>query len=189
MQCHLTNPRAAAHSAAGRGVAVNACRRQRRLVCRATAAAPVGPCCQLPATTAAFTAFTPATLVPLQISATPASSAPDQVRIAVLGASGYTGEEVVRLLALHPSFKVTALTGDRQAGKQFSEVFPHLVTATNVPALCKIDEVDWSGVDGVFCCLPHATTQEVLKALPEHVKVVDLSADFRLRDVNSYAEW
>jgi N-acetyl-gamma-glutamyl-phosphate reductase len=107
----------------------------------------------------------------------------------VLGASGYTGEEVVRLLALHPTFKVTALTGDRQAGKPFAEVFPHLVTATDVPALCKIEDVAWADVDAAFCCLPHATTQEVLKALPAHVKVVDLSADFRLRDVNSYAEW
>ena len=109
--------------------------------------------------------------------------------IAVLGASGYTGEEVVRLLALHPAFKVTALTGDRQAGKQFSEVYPHLITATNVPALTKIDEVNWTSIDGVFCCLPHATTQEVVAGLPEHVKVVDLSADFRLKNVQTYAEW
>ncbi|KAL4859021.1 putative N-acetyl-gamma-glutamyl-phosphate reductase [Chlorella vulgaris] len=112
-----------------------------------------------------------------------------QVRVAVLGASGYTGEEVVRLLSLHPTFKVTALTGDRQAGKAFSEVFPHLITAANVPTLCKIDDVKWDGVDAVFCCLPHATTQEVVKELPQHVKVVDLSADFRLRDVATYAEW
>lgn len=116
-------------------------------------------------------------------------SGTDQVRIAVLGASGYTGEEVVRLLALHPTFKVTALTGDKQAGKPFSSVYPHLIAAANVPNLCKIDEVDWNAVDAAFCCLPHATTQEVLAGLPSHVKVVDLSADFRLRDVNTYAEW
>ena len=111
------------------------------------------------------------------------------MKIAVLGASGYTGEEVVRLLSLHPNFKVTALTGDRQAGKAFSEVFPHLITATDVPNLVKIADVDFSAVDGVFCCLPHATTQEVLASLPTTLKIVDLSADFRLRDVNSYAEW
>lgn len=118
-----------------------------------------------------------------------AMASSEEKRIAVLGASGYTGEEVVRLLALHPNFKVTALTGDRQAGKQFSEVFPHLVTATDVPALVKIHDVDWSGVDGVFCCLPHATTQEVVAELPQDVKVVDLSADFRLKNVDTYAEW
>ncbi|KAL4424345.1 hypothetical protein ABPG75_001646 [Micractinium tetrahymenae] len=128
------------------------------------------------------------------VAAAPAAGAAgakagEQVRVAVLGASGYTGEEVVRLLALHPSFKVTALTGDRQAGKEFSEVFPHLVTATDVPTLCKIEDLDFGGVDAVFCCLPHATTQEVVAGLPSHIKVVDLSADFRLRDVNTYAEW
>eukprot|EP00891_Asterochloris_glomerata_P004568 jgi/Astpho2/4568/fgenesh1_pm.00067_%23_31_t len=110
-------------------------------------------------------------------------------RIAVLGASGYTGEEVVRLLALHPSFKATALTGESQAGKSFAEVYPHLVTATDVPTLVKIADVDWDNVDAAFCCLPHATTQETLAQLPKHIKVVDLSADFRLRDVNQYAEW
>jgi N-acetyl-gamma-glutamyl-phosphate reductase len=64
-----------------------------------------------------------------------------------------------------------------------------LITATDVPSLVKIDDVNFSDVDGVFCCLPHATTQEVVAALPSNVKVVDLSADFRLRDVNTYAEW
>ena len=71
----------------------------------------------------------------------------------------------------------------------FSDVFPHLVTATNVPSLTKIADVDWSGVDAAFCCLPHATTQEIVASLPEHIKVVDLSADFRLRNVQTYAEW
>ncbi|EIE21579.1 N-acetyl-gamma-glutamyl-phosphate reductase [Coccomyxa subellipsoidea C-169] len=116
-------------------------------------------------------------------------AAAPQYRVAVLGASGYTGEEVVRLLALHPNFKVAALTGETQAGKEFSDVFPHLVTATNVPTLTKIAEVDWSEIDAAFCCLPHATTQEILNSLPRHIKVVDLSADFRLKDIAVYAEW
>ena len=68
-------------------------------------------------------------------------------------------------------------------------MFPHLVTATEDPALVKIDDVDFSSIDAVFCCLPHATTQQIIKALPEHLKIVDLSADFRLRDIKSYAEW
>lgn len=109
--------------------------------------------------------------------------------IAVLGASGYTGAEVVRLLALHPFFKVTTLTGDSKAGQKFSDVFPHLLTATDAPNLVKISDVDWNGIDGAFCCLPHATTQEVLAGLPQNIKVVDLSADFRLKDVQTYAEW
>jgi N-acetyl-gamma-glutamyl-phosphate reductase len=113
----------------------------------------------------------------------------EAARIAVLGASGYTGEEVIRLLALHPSFRATVLTGESQAGKAFSDVYPHLVTATDVPKLVKIGDVNWDTVDAAFCCLPHATTQETLAQLPRHIKVVDLSADFRLRDVKEYAEW
>ena len=73
--------------------------------------------------------------------------------------------------------------------QSFAEVYPHLVTATDVPTLVKIADVDWDNVDAAFCCLPHATTQETLAQLPKHIKVVDLSADFRLRDVNQYAEW
>lgn len=118
-----------------------------------------------------------------------APSSTDVARVAVLGASGYTGAEVARLCALHPNIKITALTGDRQAGKKFSDVFPHLVASTDVGSLVKIADVDFNSVDAVFCCLPHATTQETMKSLPTHLKIVDLSADFRLKDVNSYAEW
>jgi len=73
--------------------------------------------------------------------------------------------------------------------QDFSEVFPHLATATAASTLVKIGDVNWDEVDAAFCCLPHATTQGTLAALPEHIKVVDLSADFRLKDVNTYAEW
>ena len=68
-------------------------------------------------------------------------------------------------------------------------MFPHLVTATNVPRLTKVGDVDWGSIDAAFCCLPHATTQDILNSLPKHIKVVDLSADFRLKDINMYAEW
>jgi len=106
----------------------------------------------------------------------------------VLGASGYTGAEVVRLAALHPGLELAALTGEKQAGRRFADVFPHLASGTDA-ALVKIADVDFSDVDAAFCCLPHATTQAIVQALPRHVKVVDLSADFRLADVHVYAEW
>ena len=112
----------------------------------------------------------------------------NEVKVAILGASGYTGAELVRLLALHPTFKITVMTGDRKAGQPMSAVFPHLGRLT-LPELIAIDQVDFGEVEAVFCCLPHGTTQEVIDGLPEHVKVVDLSADFRLFDVNTYAQW
>jgi N-acetyl-gamma-glutamyl-phosphate reductase len=111
-----------------------------------------------------------------------------EVRIAILGASGYSGADLVRLLAPHPAARIVALTGERQAGKTMGEVFPHL-GGLDLPRLTKIDAVDWSSVDLAFCALPHGTTQAVVKTIPVHVRVIDISADFRLTDIDSYAEW
>lgn len=108
--------------------------------------------------------------------------------IAILGASGYTGAELVRLLATHPSFRITALSADRKAGLPMAEVFPFL-RHLSLPTLQKIDEIDFSKVDLCFCALPHATSQAVIAALPRDLKIVDLSADFRLRDPAAYQTW
>ena len=114
--------------------------------------------------------------------------ASNKLRVAILGASGYTGAELVRLLARHPHVAIVALTADRQAGKPAAEVFPQLALQ-ELPTLARIDEVDWGGVDFVFCCLPHGLTQEVIAKLPRHLRIVDLSADFRLSDIAAYATW
>lgn len=109
-------------------------------------------------------------------------------RIAILGASGYTGAELVRLIATHPSMKIVALSGDRKAGMAMAEVFPFLAHL-DLPHLVKIEDIDFSTVDLAFCALPHATSQAVIAALPRDLKVVDLSADFRLRDPADYEKW
>ena len=107
---------------------------------------------------------------------------------AILGASGYTGAELVRLIATHPRLRVTGLSADRKAGMAMGDVFPFLRPLT-LPDLVKIDEIDFGNIDICFCALPHATSQAVIKALPRDLKVVDLSADFRLRDVAAYEKW
>ena len=109
-------------------------------------------------------------------------------RIAILGASGYTGAELVRLIATHPSMKIVALSGDRKAGMAMAEVFPFLAHL-DLPHLVKIEDIDFSTFDLAFCALPHATSQAVISALPRDLKVVDLSADFRLRDPAEYEKW
>ncbi|HJN21436.1 MAG: N-acetyl-gamma-glutamyl-phosphate reductase [Alphaproteobacteria bacterium] len=111
-----------------------------------------------------------------------------KITIAVLGASGYTGAEMLRIAATHSAMHIVALTAERRAGQDVGAVYPHLA-GMGLPPMCKIEEMGWQGVDAVFCCLPHATTQEVVASLPEHLKVIDLSADFRLRDEAIYAEW
>ncbi|MBL4751945.1 MAG: N-acetyl-gamma-glutamyl-phosphate reductase [Amylibacter sp.] len=113
---------------------------------------------------------------------------PAPKNIAILGASGYTGAELVRLIATHPMMRIVAMTAERKAGLEMAEVFPHL-RHLDLPKLVKIDAVDFADVDLCFCALPHATSQKVIKALPKTLKVVDLSADFRLRDPEEYAKW
>src|SRR6187401_468285 len=112
-------------------------------------------------------------------------------KIGILGASGYTGADAVRLLARHPNAEITALTANTHAGKAMSDVFPHFFML-DLPKLVEWEKVDWSKLDAVFCGLPHGTTQEiiaaVLKANPG-IKILDMSADFRLRDKDTYAQW
>jgi hypothetical protein len=86
-------------------------------------------------------------------------------KIAILGASGYTGAELVRIIATHPSMEIVALSADRKAGQTMAEVYPHL-RHLDLPRLVTIDEIDFAGVDLAFCALPHATTQEVVARLP-----------------------
>lgn len=116
------------------------------------------------------------------------SALSNKIRVAILGASGYTGGELVRLLAHHPSVEMRLLTADRHAGQPLAAVFPHL-GHLGLPKLVKIDEANWDGIDLVFCGLPHGTTQDVVSKLPKRLKVIDLSADFRLADIETYAKW
>jgi len=110
------------------------------------------------------------------------------LRTVILGASGYTGAELLRLLSGHAGYEIAALTADRHAGQPVAAIFPHL-GGLDLPALTRVEEVDFSRVDAVFCGLPHGTTQEIIAALPADLKIVDLSADFRLDDVAVYEDW
>jgi N-acetyl-gamma-glutamyl-phosphate reductase len=116
-----------------------------------------------------------------------------KTKIGVLGASGYTGAELLRLLVPHPRVEVALLTADRKAGQAMRDVFPQF-SHVELPKLVTIDSVDWAtaGLEFIFCALPHATTQTVIKDLlakAPKTKIVDLSADFRLADPAVYAHW
>ncbi|WP_025898514.1 N-acetyl-gamma-glutamyl-phosphate reductase [Sneathiella glossodoripedis] len=111
-----------------------------------------------------------------------------KIKAGILGASGYTGAEAIRLLLRHPNVEIVVLTADRKAGEAVEDVYPHL-GGYGLPDMVSVEDADWSKVDVVFCGLPHGTTQEIIAKLPSTVKVVDLSADFRLRDADTYAQW
>jgi N-acetyl-gamma-glutamyl-phosphate reductase len=116
-----------------------------------------------------------------------------KTKIGVLGASGYTGAELLRLLIRHPRVEIVLLTAERRAGQHMRQVFPQF-SPYALPKLVAVDSIDWkeAALDLAFCALPHATTQTVIKGLlaaAPNTKVVDLSADFRLDDTAAYAHW
>ncbi|API59044.1 N-acetyl-gamma-glutamyl-phosphate reductase [Tardibacter chloracetimidivorans] len=111
----------------------------------------------------------------------------DRIRIAVLGASGYTGADLVRLALTHPRVEIAALAANAKAGQSMQAIWPHFAPY-KLPTLVKPEEIDFSTIDVVFGCLPHAASAELLSKV-EGPRIVDLSADFRLTDPAVYAEW
>ncbi|MEP2889232.1 N-acetyl-gamma-glutamyl-phosphate reductase [Tateyamaria sp.] len=108
--------------------------------------------------------------------------------IAILGASGYTGAELIRLISGHSSFEIKALGAFSKAGQSVAQVYPHL-RHLDLPPMVPFDQINWASIDLCFCALPHKTSQEVISGLPKSLKIVDLSADFRLRDAEEYQKW
>lgn len=117
-------------------------------------------------------------------------AADDHISVAVAGASGYTGAELLRLITLHPRFRLVAVTSEKSSGRPVAEVFPHL--ATRVPLSFEALEPDVIAkrADAIFLALPHSKSFAPTAAcLGAKKKVVDLSADFRLKDAGQYERW
>jgi N-acetyl-gamma-glutamyl-phosphate reductase len=115
------------------------------------------------------------------------------ITVSIVNVTSYAGQELLRLLAQHPQFVVTSVTGRSAAGKRLGEVFPQSGIATpasfaSASNLVITEEPEQT--DLAFVCLPHAAAAEsVVTLLERGIKVVDLSADFRLRDAALYEEW
>ena len=107
------------------------------------------------------------------------------MKIGIINITGYAGSELARILYRHPNVEITSVTGRSAAGQQLNEVFPHL-TALNMP----IEEELSGSLDLVFSALPHkASAEACIPVLEQGVKVVDISADFRLKQADEYTEW
>ncbi|GJD11628.1 Probable N-acetyl-gamma-glutamyl-phosphate reductase, chloroplastic [Galdieria sulphuraria] len=127
-----------------------------------------------------------------------ASVASTTVQVGILGASGYTGAELLRILSKHPHVQVKVVTAERSAGKSYGEVFGQFQyknghnslpeTLIDVSSLLENSKL-LNSLQVIFCCLPHGTSQAYISQIPSSIRIVDLSADFRLQEPTSYQKW
>src|SRR5579872_5353584 len=112
------------------------------------------------------------------------------IRTAILGASGYVGGELLRLIAAHPKLKAVRLFGESKAGQALGAVHPHLPSAYPNAMIEKFDDSALDGIDLVFAALPHGHSQRLAAAILDNgIPFVDLGADFRLEDAATYERW
>ena len=107
------------------------------------------------------------------------------MKTAVIGASGYAGGELLRLLATHPVFEVTVVSAHSNAGEQVTSVHPQLQSYAG-REFVTADSIDFTAIELVFLALPHGESAAMIAKLPSHLKIVDLGADYRLEDP---AQW
>jgi N-acetyl-gamma-glutamyl-phosphate reductase len=113
-----------------------------------------------------------------------------RMRIGIAGASGYAGAELLRLCAGHPDLEVVVAGGDTQAGQPVATLYPSLAATYPGLEFSKVGVDELAGLDAVFLALPHGESQHLAPGLANRVGVlVDLSADFRLHDVDAYPLW
>ena len=110
------------------------------------------------------------------------------MKTAVIGASGYAGGELLRLLAVHPHFQVTAISAHSNAGELVTSVHPHLTTHNGEKFLA-VSEIDFSDIELVFIALPHGESASLIAKIASTAKIVDLGADYRLEDASAWEKY
>ena len=112
----------------------------------------------------------------------------DSLKIAIAGATGYIGLELVKILSRHPKIKILYLCANKSVGKTIY-TFDKRINKKNLPKITKIKNVNWSKINILFTSLPNGEAQKIANLVPSHVKLIDLSADFRLSDFKIYKKW
>ena len=110
------------------------------------------------------------------------------LKIAILGATGYVGLELIKLLEKHPKTKITYLCAQRFIGKSVNS-FDKKIKSKRLPNVSKVDKINWKNVDLVFSALPNGEAQKLALKIPKKIKIIDLSADFRLSSSLLYKKW
>ena len=112
-----------------------------------------------------------------------------KIKVGILGATGYAGVELVKILKHHPLVSISFVSSQSYAGQRLSDVFPELKSICDDVLLAPEKTAD-KNPDCVFSCLPHATSAALLLPfIKKGIRVIDLSADFRIRDVHEYEKW
>ena len=107
-----------------------------------------------------------------------------RLNIAIFGATGYTGIELIRLLKFHKKVDIKYLISKKNFNKKISDFYPAL-EFEKYSKLIKFSQVDWKDLDVIFLCLPTNESKKILKKIPKHVCIIDLSNDFRLNSFSS----
>ena len=108
--------------------------------------------------------------------------------VAIAGATGYVGLELVRILSNHPKVHISYLCATKSIGKKIS-FFDKKLIIKKLPKISKINTINWKLIDIIFTALPNGEAQKIANIIPRNVKLIDLSGDFRLKNPNSYKLW
>lgn len=105
--------------------------------------------------------------------------------VAIIGASGYTASELIRLVHGHPNIEIKYLVGNTEVDNTIDNIYPYL-KFKNLPRIICLDNVDFHKIDLIFCCLPHGETAKILTKIPNNIKIIDLSSDYRISNNKLY---
>ena len=112
----------------------------------------------------------------------------DSLKIAIAGATGYVGLELIKILSKHSKAKIIYLCANKSVGKKIYS-FDKNINKKNLPNISKLSKINWNKINVLFTALPNGEAQKIAKIIPKHVKLIDLSADFRLKNSKLYQKW
>jgi len=112
----------------------------------------------------------------------------DSLNIAIAGSTGYIGLELIKILSRHPYVKILYLCATKSIGKTIYS-FDKKISKKKLPKISKLEKINWNKVNVLFTALPNGQAHKIIKFLPKHVKLIDLSADFRLKNYKTYEHW
>ena len=112
----------------------------------------------------------------------------DSLNIAIAGATGYVGLELIKLLSKHPYVKIIYLCATKSIGKSIN-FFDNKIKNKKLPKISTVKNIKWNRVNILFTALPNGEAQKIARIIPHHVKLIDLSGDFRLKNFKLYKKW